>query len=164
VPGRPEYGWRVKSDQYANYVLTEWTMFWHHPNGKCYSTAGWVKAPPTISDTASTATPPAGTTDPQIGNLSGSGLNAAGLTISTVTILTSGNVTTTTITYSDGTQATIQKTANDDGSQLIVTTDRLGNVTSQQIANTAGSLKSGGDERGLQAKTGRISWREVIKP
>ena len=164
VPGRPEYGWRVKSAQYANYVLGEWTMFWHHPNGKCYSASGWVKAPPTITDTPSTASAPAGTTDPSIGSLSGNGGSGSSVTISTVTIATSGNTTTTTIAYSDGTQATIVKTANNDGTQTIVTTDRSGTVTTQTVANTAGSLKSGGDERGLQAKTGRISWREVIKP
>ena len=28
----------------------------------------------------------------------------------------------------------------------------------------AGSVRSGGDERGLQARTGRIGWRELLAP
>ncbi len=162
VPGRPEFGWRVKGSLYSQYVLAEWTIFWHHPNGKCYGTAGWTKFAPTEADTASNAVQPAGTTDPHIGTLSGDA--SSGLTITDVTTTTNGNVSTTAITYSDGTHATIVRTENADGSVTIVTTDNAGQVTTQTIANTDGTLKSGGDERGLQAKTGRISWRELIKP
>ena len=55
---------------------------------------------------------------------------------------------------------------NGDGrfSVTIVTTDLAGAVTTQTIANTAGSQRSGGDERGLQARTGRIGWRELLAP
>ena len=41
VPGEPEYGWRVKvtaaPNPFAQWVLAEYTMFWHHPNGECYN-------------------------------------------------------------------------------------------------------------------------------
>ena len=76
-----------------------------------------------------------------------------------------GNVTTTTITYTDGSHATIFRTVNPDGTVTIVTTDRNGVVTTQTIANQDGSLRTGGDERGSRAvKTGRISWRELVAP
>ena len=163
VPGRPEYGWRVKSVLYATHVLAEYTTFWHHPNGLCYSDTGWTKAPVrSLVPTTAGPTPP-GTTDPKIGDLSAGG-SALGVTIAAVTRITVDGVTTTVIKYSDGTQATIVRTANKDGSVTIVTTDALGKVTTQTIANTDGSLMTGGDERGLQARTGRISWRELVKP
>jgi hypothetical protein len=65
--------------------------------------------------------------------------------------------------------ARIERTANRtngalDGSVTIVTTDTVGNVTTQVIASAKGSIKTGGDERGLQARTGRISWRELVAP
>lgn len=34
VAGRPEYGYRVKSANFADYVLAEYTLFWHF--GPCY--------------------------------------------------------------------------------------------------------------------------------
>ena len=162
VPGRPEYGWRVKSLMYATYVLAEYTTFWHHPNGKCYSSVGWTKTPGRDSASKVGTTPP-GTTDPKIGDLSG-GAPAAGVTIVSLTTSVDGVVTTTVIRYSDGTNATVRRTANSDGSVTIVTTDRTGKTTTQTVINTDGSLRSGGDERGLRARTGRISWREVVKP
>jgi hypothetical protein len=76
-----------------------------------------------------------------------------------------GNVTTTVITYNDGTYATIVRTVNADGSVTIVTVDALNVRTVQTIANTDGSLKTGGDERARQAaRSGRISWRELVAP
>ena len=160
LAGRPEYGWRVRSADFGTYVLAEFTIYWHHPNGKCYSTAGWTKAPGPDPGLSTPVPKAAGSTDPKIGVL-GVG---AGTIVSTVTT-TSANVTTTTITYSSGLTASIVRTANtSDGTVSIVTTDTTGSVTTQVVANTAGTVKSGGDERGLQAKTGRISWRELVAP
>ncbi|MEW6314683.1 MAG: PilC/PilY family type IV pilus protein [Pseudomonadota bacterium] len=159
VAGRPEYGWRVKSALYSTYVLAEYTTFWHHPNGLCYGDAGWTKAPGPDTGSSTPVTPAAGSTDPKIGDLSGGG----GGTVTNVTRTVSGNVTTTTITYSTGGQATIKRTANNDGTVTIVTTDAGGNVTTETIAASGGSVKTGGDERGKQARTGRISWHELVR-
>lgn len=161
VAGRPEYGWRVKSADYNTYVLAEYTTFWHHPNGLCYGVAGWTKAPaadtsgctPITGQTYCTA-PASGSTDPKIGDLSGTGGTVD-------TVETIGN--TTTITYTDGTQATIVRTTNADGTVTIVTTDALGTVTTEVVANTSGNVLTGGDERGSQARTGRVSWHELIR-
>lgn len=178
VPDHPEYGWRVKAASYSTYVLAEYTIFHHTkhlPNaaGKvdsvCYGTAAWTKTP--VADTRTCGTTEtlttkqcavnksaAGGTDPLIGNLGG---NAS--VVSTVTTVT-GDVTTTTITYSDQKFATIVRTVKGDGTVEIVTTDSSGAKTTEIIANKEGAIRSGGDERGLQARTGRISWRELVAP
>jgi hypothetical protein len=98
-------------------------------------------------------------TDPKIGDLS-----AGGGTVVSATTTVVGAVTTTTITYSNSQTATITRTENNDGSVTIVTIDADGNRTEQTIANKSGAVKTGGDERGLQARTGRISWRELVAP
>ena len=167
VAGRPEYGWRVKSTLFSTYVLAEYNTYWHHPNGKCYGDAGWSKTPGADNSLSAAGTRAAGSTDPKIGDL-GAG---AGTIVSTVATVV-GNVTTTVITYSSGLTARIVRTVDTGGSAgggsgnsvTIVTTDTLGNVTTQIAANSAGAVKSGGNERGQQAKTGRISWRELVAP
>ncbi|MCW5645109.1 MAG: hypothetical protein KIT63_23655 [Rhodoferax sp.] len=164
VPGRPEYGWRVKAAFFPLYVLAEYNTYWHHPNGKCYGDTGWSKTPGPDNGSSSSSNKAAGSTDPKIGEL---GVGAGNITDTTTT--TVGDVTTTVITYSSGLTARIVRTANRTGGQLdgsvtIVTTDTAGNVTTQVIASAKGSIRSGGDERGLQARTGRISWRELVAP
>ena len=173
VPGHPEYGWRVKRADYATYVLVEYTSFWHSKHlNLCNGEPGWTKLPPPDNRPCGSVDtqyfrlcdlppPPIVGTDPKIGNLGG----GSGTVVSVTTVTNpAGNVTTTTIVYSNGLRATIVRTANADGSITTVTTDTTGIVTTQVVANKAGSTKSGGDERGLQAKTGRISWRELVAP
>jgi hypothetical protein len=171
VPGRPEYGWRVKAGDFATYVIGEYAIFHHTKHlGLCYGDTSWTKTPVVDtracggSDTTTTkrcAVPESadGGTDPLLGDLSGGG----GAVVSAITTVV-GAVTTTTITYTDLRTATITRTANSDGSVTIVTVDADRNVTEQIIANKAGAVKTGGDERGLQARTGRISWRELVAP
>jgi Neisseria PilC beta-propeller domain len=158
VAGRPEYGWRVKSNLYSTYVLVEYTTFWHHPSGLCYGDAGWTKSPVADNSSSSPIAKAVGSTDPKLGDLSGS----AGTTCTTAPIVTVGNVTT--VTYSCGSvTTTIVTTVNADGSKTIVTTIN-GVSTTKIIPNTEGTVKTGGDERGLQSRTGRLSWQELIKP
>jgi hypothetical protein len=171
VPGRPEYGYRVKAGDFATYVIAEYTMFHHTKHlTACYGDTGWTKTPAqdtrTCGATDSTTTKKCAVelsagagTDPLIGDLSGGG---GAVQSATTTVV--GAVTTTTITYLDLRTATITRTANEDGSVTIVTVDADGNTTTQTIANKAGAVKTGGDERGLQARTGRISWRELVEP
>lgn len=169
VPSRPEYGWRLKSAYYSTYLLAEYTTFWHDKlGGQCYSNPGWTKLghiDNRICGIADTATErkckaeesAANGTDPKIGTF------GAASTISSVTTVVVGNVTTITINYTDGTHATIVRTANADGSVTIVTTDADGNVTTEIVANASGNITSGGDERGMQTRTGRVSWHELIR-
>jgi hypothetical protein len=165
VPGRPEYGWRVKTYLYSTYVLAEYATYWHHPNGKCYSSSGWTKTPAADNGSSTLSNKAVGSTDPKLGDLSASTGGSGSGTITSVVTNIVGSVTTTTITYSDGTQATITRTANADGSVTIVTVDALNVRTVQTIANADGSLRTGGDERARQAaRSGRISWRELVAP
>ena len=164
VANRPEFGWRLKSANYAQYFLTEYTTFWH-ASTPCYSQAGWKRVP--APDNATSAgSAPAGTTDPKIGDLGVGGIGGItdDSTVASVSTSVVGNVTTTTIIYLDGKKATIKSTSNADGTVTIVVTDKTGAETTTKIANKEGSLIAGGNERGLQAKTGRISWRELVAP
>ena len=58
-------GWRVNAANFMTYVLAEWTVFWHHPNGKCYGQAGWVPNPPLEVESGTPSVPPSGTADPR---------------------------------------------------------------------------------------------------
>ena len=157
VAGRPEYGWRVKNANFEAYVVAEYTVFWHHPNGKCYGAAGWVKAPPQqASSRQGGQTPAPGSDDPKIGSFS--------VTSATISITTtvSGNVTTTKTAYANKTTKTVTKTVNNDGTVTIVTQNPDGTSTTVTFANAKGPV-AGGDEKGTQAKTGRISWSELLR-
>lgn len=110
---RPEYGWRVKSALFSTYVLAEYNTYWHHPNGKCFNSTGWTKTPGADTGSSTASAPAAGSTDPKIGSLSGSG--------GTVTsVVTTGD--TTTITYADGSRDIIQKIVNANGTVTTITT------------------------------------------
>jgi hypothetical protein len=111
--GRPEYGWRVKSAFFKDYVLVEYNTYWHHPDGLCFDSATWTKTPGPDNGSSSPSTPAAGSTDPKIGSLSGTGGTVS-------SVVTTGN--TTTITYADGSRDIIQKITNANGTVTTVTT------------------------------------------
>ena len=122
VSGRPEYGWRVISSLFSTYVLAEYTTYWHHPNGKCFGTTGWTKAPgPDTAGNPPTPQPRLGATDPKIGNLSG---NSGNSSVTSVTV--TGN--TTTIIYANGTSTVIIRVVNADGTVTTVTINIPGGV------------------------------------
>jgi hypothetical protein len=158
--GRPEYGWRVKQADFETYVLAEWSTYWHHFGNICYHQTGWTKLAAkdlSGSDPSVWQDPATGSDDPTDGSF------RATSAISTVATTVSGNVTTTVTTYADGTKMTVVKTANADGTTTITTTTPDGTSTTVTVASTAGSVTTGGDEKGTQAKTGRISWSERLR-
>jgi hypothetical protein len=202
--GHPEYGSRLTSADFYNYLIAEYSIYWHHPSRVCYGDSttrwydgnnygspyvtassgawntaalmvgtGWSKTfPQDITNSNGNCsgnnncppTPAQGSTDPKLGSF-GAG-NSSGDTTSTVI---NGNITITTITHADGTITVITTTVNTDGTATVQTQqkDASGNVTStttSTVANASGNVKTGGDERGYIAKTGRISWREVSRP
>jgi hypothetical protein len=125
---------------------------------------GWSKtAPPDILQTTATETPATGSTDPHIGSFGSSGLVATGITTTTV-----GNTTTQRISYTDGSVAVIVTVTNADGTATVTTTttSSSGSTTTatSTVANAGGSVKTGGDERGIRARDARISWRELVRP
>ena len=182
VPGRPEYGWRLKSTAYHNRLLAEYAIYWHSETpSQCYGDTGWTKLGVTDMrpcGASDTTTPAPGTqkctaasttnlgTDPKIENF-GTGC--------TTTFTSNGKVEVRTTRCDDGKVQIITKTRNEDGTVTIRTqytpptidngTDpNVASDTTVIIAADGGKTTSGGDERGLQPRTGRISWRELIRP
>lgn len=131
--GRPEYGWRVKSSLYSTYVLAEYTTYWHHPNSLCFASAGWTKAPGEDTGSSTPSTPAAGSTDPKIGDLSGTSSNIDSVVIAGDTI---------TITYIDGSRRIIQSIANANGTVTTITTDIPAGVdgTISHVINADGTI------------------------
>lgn len=157
VAGHPEYGWRVLASKYNSDVLSEYTTFWHNPNGLCFGDAGWTKTPPPDTSNTKPKNMPAaasGSTDPKVGSFK------ATSSVVSVTTTVNGNVTTIVITYADHTTQTTTRTKNADGTLTIYTVNPDGSSSTVTEADTEGTVTSGGDEKGTQAKTGRISWTE----
>jgi hypothetical protein len=161
------YGWRVKTTGvptlFRQYVLAEYTVFWHHPNGKCYGQSGWVPDPPEdYEGKASFEAGAPGNQDPRGGTF---GLGLA-IVNQTVTVSNGGLTTTTVITYNDGTTHTRTETENDDGSTTIHQIFRDGTEETVTISegrggdagyvdpNTGSPIEGGRDD-------GRQSWREL---
>ncbi len=159
-PGNPAgYGWRLKIDK-MSLILAEYTVFWHHPNGKCYGDSGWVKNPAGDSSAGKkVARAAAGSTDPKEGAFDAT--VPVNVTVVSITSTITGNTTVITTTYSDGKTSTITITANGNGTETVVLVDRNGSSVSL-IRSVGGSAVRGAEET-LQG-TRRISWREIRRP
>jgi hypothetical protein len=158
------YGWRVTKAQFTKQVLVEYTAFWHHPNGDCYHDDEWVQDPPQDWDFSDKSQDGAeGSADPRDGVFT-SGLAIIGDPVVTI----NGSVTTTTVTYSDGTQYVKTETKNDDGSTTIHSRFRDGEEETVTIytgdGGKAGFIdpNTGSPEEELSTGLrGRQSWRET---
>lgn len=180
IPGRPEYGWRVKggdsgTSDYETYVLAEWTVFWHHPTTPCYGGAGWTKEPaPDLSapDSSKFKTPAAGSSDP------GAGTSRVTITStsSTTTTDASGNqVTTTTTNYSNGGQLVVTTTTTPSGtttttSQYVPASSGGGSssTTTTSATGVGQAVSSPNTVTGYQqtrnsGKLGRVTWHELFR-
>ena len=152
-------------------MLSEYTVFWHHPGGKCYGDAGWIRNPPqdnTGGGGAGNVTRAAGSADP-VGGVNGLGGNgsggsggAGGTNPSSTTVVSqstsNGNTTTT---YSNGT-VTIDYV---DGSTKITLANgtvlwRLPGIETGGVVSTTGTINLGGVTTPPEV-LGRINWREV---
>jgi hypothetical protein len=161
VSDRARYGWRVKQSEFTNYVLAEYTTYWHHPNNKCYGQSGWIAAAPedTISD-ATAKTPATGSADPKDGIFSG------GASVVSVVTGTVGNIKTTVTKYSDNLTYTKVEVTNGDGSTTVTQTFR-DNTTAVTTLSTAGignsSIISSPEEDTSTGATGRQTWWEILQ-
>jgi Neisseria PilC beta-propeller domain len=155
--GGAKYGWRVKAGLVNTWVLAEYTVFWHHPNGKCYGGAGWIQNPPEDFDGGGKTSARAdGSDDPRIGKF---GVVPATVTITSVSTTVKDNVTTTIVTYSDGkTQKTVV-TLNGDTESVRIT-GRDGSVT--EFNRECPSCFEPGPHEAMQPSR-RINWREVVR-
>ncbi|MCX7098672.1 MAG: PilC/PilY family type IV pilus protein [Methylococcales bacterium] len=158
--GDVKYGWRVKLANFKTYVLAEYTIYWHHPNGKCYGQTGWVAAAP--QDPVSDATPgtkATGSTDPTDGIFTG------GFAVSSVVVITNGNTTTTTTTYTDGGRYIKVVVTNNDGSTTTTQTMRNGTVvvsTTGSVGVANSSLVKSPNQSASTTSIGRQSWWEMF--
>jgi len=157
------YGWRVRQAQFTNYVLAEYTVFWHHPNKVCYGDDDWVKDPPEDfeSDAKSEDKAP-GSADPTDGIFGG------GLAVIGTVVTVDGFVTTTTTSYADGTEYVKTETKKDDGSTVIHSVFRDGKEETVTIytgdGGKAGFIdpNTGSPEEEVSTGIrGRQSWRET---
>ncbi|NOT65751.1 MAG: hypothetical protein HOP06_06980 [Methylotenera sp.] len=133
-----------------------------NPTASLMVGTGWTKNPPEDTSALTTLeTPVTGSTDPKLGSLGSTGTIASSVTT------VAGNVTTKVDTYIDGAVITTTRTNNSDGTvtinKKVVAADGTETTTTETIANASGNVKTGGDEKGLQARTGRISWHELIR-
>ena len=194
--GNPAYGSRVNAANFFSYVIAEYALYWHHPSRVCYGDSstiwyngssygngypsassgawntpalmagtGWTKvANPDTIVTAANQTPAPGSSDPKIGTFGNIGTGSA----TSITTTVSGNVTTTTIRYADGSLTVLITTTSSDGSATVQTTSTsasgITTSSTSTVANAAGSVVAGGNESGSISTTRRIAWRELIKP
>lgn len=201
---RARYGWRVNhaidtttlpltgKTNFENFVLGEYTIYWHHNNALCYGEAGWVADPP--EDTSTSACPICSSTLTNIFycptltqtaradycangaktlRYSGSadpedGIFAGGLAVKSDITTTTVGGTTRVITYVDDTITTIV-TVISGGTTTTTTTIRGGTPTTVTTGavNTAGSsiLIKGPEEnnKNLVGQLGRQSWWEIFQ-
>lgn len=164
VAGDPRYGWQVnplKSGKtypyYGAYVLAEYTIFWHHPNKKCFNDTGWDPSPdPDLSPTSATAkTRAPGSDDPRFGTF---GVGDPDDILS-ITTTVNGNVITTVILYDDYTTYTRTVTNHPDGTQTIVEVFRDGTTKTTEVGH--GSLDTAEEE--VTGKPRRLNWRELVQ-
>lgn len=162
------YGWRVKLANFKEYVLTEYTTFWHHPNKLCYDDEDrneWIPDPAEDFEASTkTAEPAPGSADPK------DGIFGQPIISNTVVIGVDGSVTTTT-TYSDGTDYLKIVTDNEDGSQTIYQRFRDGTEETVTLYDSDGGEAKFVDPNSdpgspLEALPysleGRQSWRDLI--
>ncbi len=158
---RAKYGWRVKQSEFKNYVLAEYTAYWHHPNDLCYGEIGWTAAAPedTISD-ATAKTPTTGSADPK------DGIFSAGLAVKKVTSTVNGNTKTTITTYSDNSTYTKVEVTNGDGTITVTQTFRDGSTVVTTLGTTSkgdSGIISSPEEDNSVGATGRQSWWEIFQ-
>jgi hypothetical protein len=163
VASDPKMGYRLKKDSVSQgYQIAQYTLFWHHPNGKCYGDTGWGTTQAIAYqdfDGSATARPRnPGSTDPTDGTFgsdsgstgTGGGIAGGGST--------GGASTTTTITLADGTLVTQTITSNPDGSVTVTLVGPDGTETFTLPP------QSGGQEKDNRLRSGRLSWKELIRP
>jgi hypothetical protein len=158
--GDPKFGYRLKSDatSQAN-QLAQYTIFWHHPNGKCYGDAGWgttaAIAYPDKAGLPSALTPAPGSDDPADGSFT----NTGGGTTSGGTQGGTPSGTGTQITLPDGTVVTQYVVVNKDGSTTVTIVGPDGTTTVETLPPGKGPIQ--GDAR---IRSGRQAWKPVVRP
>jgi Tfp pilus tip-associated adhesin PilY1 len=166
VAGRPDLGYRLKDDKTSqDYLLAEYTIFWHNPTlksdgtyqtkeenpttfsrGQCMGSAFWSMAPPKETTShAPSATPAPGSTDPKEGSF----------------VIVGGGGTGSGEEGQDGEapgDPDGSGSSDNDGTSTGVTTG--GQV---QVGGEVGGVNGGPDGGNISSlgATGRVNWREL---
>jgi len=172
--GDPKYGYRIKDSERSSYLLGEWTVFWHHPNGECFHESGWVPDPPKDTDPpGAVVAPTPGALDPPWGDL--------GTVVSTTTKVVDDpdqadakfTIRVTETTYSTGT--IVRKEEYLEGTKLkrtVITIIPPSPGGTPSVAGSGGisqalgvsSTLTGYQQTRNSGKLGRVSWHELFTP
>ena len=170
----PAYGYRLKTSEREDYLLAEYTVFWHHPNGECWGDSGWVPDPPLDTDPpGDVVAPTPGALDPPWGDL-GTVVNVS------TTVVDDPNesdskftIRITETTYSTGTK--VVKEEYMEGSKVKKTVITIippsaggtpsvaGGGGISQALGTSSTL-TGYQQTRNSGKLGRVSWHELFTP
>jgi hypothetical protein len=172
--GDPAYGYRMKLSGRLQYLIAEWTVFWHHPNGACLADAGWVKDPPpdlTPADPTKRQTPAAGSADPP--------RDTYGSVVGTTTTIvvdpdnSQRTIRTTVTIYSTGVKVIIDEYIDKQGKvkKVIITTVSPSSTPSGGApgvgisqALSAANTVTGYQQTRNSGKLGRVTWHELFMP
>lgn len=147
----PRYGWRVKASERANWLLAEYTVFWHHPSNGCYGNKLWKPDPALDTATPNSAVAkPTGSGDPV-------GTRGAATALSGIRRTDDGSRLI--LLFTDG--STAQAPSSGTGLRLSyrdgTAIDRLTDI-SPYLTPDARSLPTG--PRRAIPSSGRFNWRE----
>jgi hypothetical protein len=158
-PGDPTFGYRLKSDVNSQkYQYAQYTIFWHHPNGKCYGDAGWgttaAIAYPDRAGSTSAQTIAPGSDDPHDGsftegNTAGGGSQSGGTPPGAAS----------TFVGPDGQTYTMYVFTDAQGRTTVTIVAPDGTTTIEVLPPGGGPPQ--GDAR---LKSGRQSWKQMMKP
>jgi hypothetical protein len=150
--------------------LAEWSVFWHHPNGKCMGDVGWTATPPmdTSVSKAKFTLPAAGSEDPPRDEL-GTVVSTETTTVAN-TACSGCTIKTTVSTFENGWQLVMTQYIKADG--------KITNTTYQYLPPPPGpgagdgglgqSMSTPNTVTGYQqtrntGKLGRITWHELFR-
>jgi PilY1 beta-propeller domain len=171
--GDPGFGYKVKTSQRKDYLLAEYTVFWHHKVG-CYLDGGWKKDPPEdFSSSGKSEDPEPGTLDPPWGDLG---------TVTNVSVTEIDDpdeddkkytIRITETTYSTGTKV-IKEEFLKEGKvkKTVITIIPPSPGGTPTVAGTGGISQALGVSTTLtgyqqtrnSGKLGRVSWHELFTP
>lgn len=172
--GDPTFGYRLKSDVPNNstnactgsqpasqcYQLAQYTIFWHHPNGRCYGDSTWgttaTIAYPDSASSSGSANKAPGSDDPTDGDFTGPGGSTGGGGEG------GGNSTPEGVPYTyttaDGVTYTQYVKTNADGSVTITIVGPDGTVIKTFPPG------QGPVEGRKEIKSGRNAWKQLVRP
>ena len=154
VENEPTMGWRVKHNTPSQLkMIAMYTLFWHASGAGCYGDPGYVANPPPVAEASAGITPPY-SGDPTTGLNNGG--NPGGATAQSVQM----------INFITGSKTTFDTTVNASGPKTttISSTVPPGGAGGSDPAPGGGAVDRGPLVLDSRLYTGRLSWREFLRP